>query len=142
MFYRRFSATLCITHSSGMCSLNGASPADVAAFAAADTGMVYSEYLGLDKLLSAQRMVSTEKNRTVHDEHLFIITHQAYELWFKQIIYELDSIRVLFDVDVIEESRTLEILKRLNRIVQILKVTWWTLTNVKRFSGLDVLAVV
>jgi tryptophan 2,3-dioxygenase len=29
----------------------------------------------------------------VHDEHLFIITHQAYELWFKQIIFEIDSVR-------------------------------------------------
>lgn len=46
----------------------------------------------------------------------------AYELWFKQIIFELDSIRNLFNVEVIEESRTLEILKRLNRINMILKV--------------------
>lgn len=46
----------------------------------------------------------------------------AYELWFKQIIFELDSIRVLFSTEHIEESRTLEILKRLNRIVMILKV--------------------
>lgn len=50
---------------------------------------------------------------------LFLI---AYELWFKQIIYELDSIRQLFDSEKIEESRTLDILKRLNRIVLILKV--------------------
>ncbi len=46
----------------------------------------------------------------------------AYELWFKQIIYELDSIRQSFDTEKIEESRTLDILKRLNRIVLILKV--------------------
>jgi tryptophan 2,3-dioxygenase len=46
----------------------------------------------------------------------------AYELWFKQIIFELDSIRMLFAAENIEESRTLEILKRLNRIVMILKV--------------------
>lgn len=85
-------------------------------------GMLYGEYLILDKLLSAQRMLSTENNRPVHDEHLFIITHQAYELWFKQIIYELDSIRQLFDSEKIEESRTLDILKRLNRIVLILKL--------------------
>lgn len=85
-------------------------------------GMLYGEYLVLDKLLSAQRMLSTEHNRPVHDEHLFIITHQAYELWFKQIIYELDSIRQLFDSEMIEESRTLDILKRLNRIVLIFKL--------------------
>lgn len=72
----------------------------------------------------------------------------AYELWFKQIIYELDSVRALFNSEpsnrgtlngtsnchtsilqknriseVLDESRTLEILKRLNRIVLILKVS-------------------
>lgn len=46
----------------------------------------------------------------------------AYELWFKQIIYELDSIRDLFNTSYVDESRTLEILKRLNRIAMILKV--------------------
>lgn len=38
----------------------------------AEVGMLYGEYLMLDTLLSAQRMLST-----VHDEHLFIITHQG-----------------------------------------------------------------
>ena len=69
----------------------------------------------------------------------------AYELWFKQIIFELDSVRALFSNDekyreqqhgqlhhgeknmygseAMDESRTLEILKRLNRIVLILKVS-------------------
>lgn len=85
------------------------------------TGMLYGEYLMLDKVLGAQRMLSKEDNRPVHDEHLFIITHQAYELWFKQIIYELDSVRDMFVVE-LEESQTLEIVKRLNRIVLILKL--------------------
>lgn len=94
-------------------------------------------------------MQSAVNNRPVHDEHLFIITHQglkisnsiatffelikiclfhflflylAYELWFKQIIFELDSIRDLFNTSSVDESRTLEILKRLNRIAMILKV--------------------
>lgn len=86
-----------------------------------ESGMLYGEYLMLDKVIKAQRMVSQEHNKLVHDEHLFIITHQAYELWFKQIIFELDSIRELFSTE-LEESQTLEILKRLNRIVLILKV--------------------
>lgn len=47
----------------------------------------------------------------------------AYELWFKQILFEIDSVRDLFNQDIIEESGTLEILKRLNRIVLILKVS-------------------
>lgn len=39
--------------------------------------MLYGDYLILDKILSAQRMLSVEDNRPVHDEHLFIITHQG-----------------------------------------------------------------
>jgi len=87
-----------------------------------EVGKIYGEYLMLDKLLSAQCMLSKENNQPVHDEHLFIITHQAYELWFKQIIFELDSIRFMLNNEIIEETRTLEILKRLNRIVLILKL--------------------
>ena len=89
--------------------------------------MLYGEYLMLDKILSAQRMASAESNNPVHDEHLFIVTHQAYELWFKQIIFETDSIRNLFNSEKMEESRMLEILKRLNRIVLILKVNSLTI---------------
>lgn len=87
-----------------------------------EAGLIYGEYLMLDKLLTSQRMASAESNNPVHDEHLFIVTHQAYELWFKQIIFETDSIRKLFNTEKMEESRMLEILKRLNRIVMILKV--------------------
>lgn len=47
----------------------------------------------------------------------------AYELWFKQIIFELDSLRELFNQENIAESNTLEMLKRLNRIVLILNVS-------------------
>uniref|UniRef100_A0A1B6IK64 Tryptophan 2,3-dioxygenase n=1 Tax=Homalodisca liturata TaxID=320908 RepID=A0A1B6IK64_9HEMI len=85
-------------------------------------GMLYGEYLQLDKMLGAQRLLSSQ-HKTVHDEHLFIITHQAYELWFKQIIFELDSVRGLFSNNQgLDESQTLEILRRLNRIVLILKL--------------------
>ncbi len=40
-------------------------------------GLLYGEYLQLDKILGAQRLVSAEHNLAVHDEHLFIITHQG-----------------------------------------------------------------
>lgn len=87
-----------------------------------EAGMMYGDYLMLDKLLTAQRMLSTESSKPVHDEHLFIITHQAYELWFKQIIFEVDSVRGLLDVEGLDEGHTMEILKRLNRVVLILKL--------------------
>ena len=48
--------------------------------------------------------------REVHDEHLFIITHQAYELWFKQVIFEIDSIRVIFLEETgVNEEKMLEV---------------------------------
>jgi tryptophan 2,3-dioxygenase len=40
-------------------------------------GMLYGEYLQLDKILNAQCMVSARANQPVHDEHLFIVTHQG-----------------------------------------------------------------
>uniref|UniRef100_A0A8C2IS33 tryptophan 2,3-dioxygenase n=1 Tax=Cyprinus carpio TaxID=7962 RepID=A0A8C2IS33_CYPCA len=59
-------------------------------------GIIYGEYLQLDKVLNAQVLQSQQKGDKIHDEHLFIVTHQAYELWFKQILWELDSVRDLF----------------------------------------------
>ncbi|XP_037976399.2 tryptophan 2,3-dioxygenase [Plutella xylostella] len=87
-----------------------------------EAGMLYGEYLMLDKLLASQRMLSAQSSKTVHDEHLFIITHQAYELWFKQIIFEVDSVRTILNVEGLDEGHTMEILKRLNRVVLILKL--------------------
>ena len=59
----------------------------------------------------------------VHDEHLFIITHQAYELWFKQVIFEVDSIRVIFlEESGVNEEKMLEVIKRLQRVVMIIKL--------------------
>ncbi|XP_031839995.1 tryptophan 2,3-dioxygenase vermilion [Nomia melanderi] len=127
-------------------------------------GMLYGEYLRLDKILTAQRLLSAEYSKEVHDEHLFIITHQAYELWFKQIIYELDTVRALFNSEpsgydsalngtsnnrsiqknrlsqVLNESRTLEILKRLNRIVLILKLLVEQVTILETMTPLDFMA--
>ncbi|XP_011308765.1 tryptophan 2,3-dioxygenase [Fopius arisanus] len=121
-------------------------------------GLLYGEYLRLDKILSAQTLLSAVYDKEVHDEHLFIITHQAYELWFKQIIYELDSVRGLFSTEKdptsngpdgiselanyqrLDESRTLEILKRLNRIVLILKLLVDQVTILETMTPLDFMA--
>ena len=56
-----------------------------------DQSVYYSSYLQLDKILDAQHTESSKKGIEAHDEMLFIITHQAFELWFKQIMFELDS---------------------------------------------------
>ncbi len=52
--------------------------------------LTYSSYLKLEQLLSLQEARSTPAE---HDETLFIIIHQVYELWFKQLLHELDKVK-------------------------------------------------
>ncbi|MDQ6756348.1 MAG: tryptophan 2,3-dioxygenase [Bacteroidota bacterium] len=87
--------------------------------------MYYSNYLQLDKLLSAQQPVSFKKeNEPAHDEMLFIIVHQAYELWFKQILFELEFICNVFKKEKIDDnSEDLNLVShRLRRIIRILEL--------------------
>ncbi len=77
----------------------------------------YHDYLGLDKLLNNQELKSDEYGQHAHDEMLFIIIHQVYELWFKQILYELDSVIDIFGKDDINESHIGTAVSRLNRII-------------------------
>ena len=60
------------------------------------TDVHYHDYLQLDKILAAQSPESDKHNLPAHDEMLFIIIHQAYELWFKQIMYEVESVNAIF----------------------------------------------
>ena len=52
----------------------------------------YHDYLQLDQILNAQHPESNKQNISAHDEMLFIVIHQAYELWFKQLHHEADSV--------------------------------------------------
>ena len=52
--------------------------------------LTYSSYLQLDRLLELQRPRSQPPE---HDEMLFIVVHQTYELWFRQLLHELDKIK-------------------------------------------------
>lgn len=56
----------------------------------------YGSYLKVDELLALQRPLSRPAH---HDEMLFIIIHQVYELWFKQILHELDAAVLALDRD-------------------------------------------
>ena len=55
--------------------------------------LTYANYLDLEKLLTLQRPRSTPPE---HDEMLFIIIHQTYELWFKQLLHEFEKIKTDF----------------------------------------------
>lgn len=81
--------------------------------------LYYGDYLQLGKLLDTQHLESEKHGAPVHDEMLFIIVHQAYELWFKQIIWEIDSILELFSKDVVDESDMGTAVLRLRRIREI-----------------------
>lgn len=86
-------------------------------------GVHYSDYLQLDKILNAQQTEAEKMGIEAHDEMLFIIIHQAYELWFKQIIYEIDSIGNIMVKPVNDNSPALQmVVHRLERINTILKV--------------------
>ena len=76
--------------------------------------VTYSSYLKLDQLLSLQQPLSEEPE---HDETLFIIIHQVYELWFKEILHELDYLKTLLGQR--DVPRALHTLKR---VLTILKV--------------------
>jgi tryptophan 2,3-dioxygenase len=58
--------------------------------------LTYSSYLHLDELLALQRPRSDPEE---HDELLFIVVHQAYELWFKLLLHELDKAKADFAAD-------------------------------------------
>jgi tryptophan 2,3-dioxygenase len=74
--------------------------------------LTYSRYLALDDLLGAQRPLSGE-----HDEMLFIVVHQVYELWFKQLLHELRHLQRR-----LEAGDSAHCLHTLRRILTILKV--------------------
>jgi tryptophan 2,3-dioxygenase len=74
--------------------------------------LTYTSYLALDEVLGAQRPRSDE-----HDELLFIVVHQVYELWFKQMIHELVHAQELLEGD-----HTARVVHTLRRVLTILKV--------------------
>lgn len=87
-----------------------------------NTPLYYPDYLQLNTLLCCQKPISFAKGDPCHDEMLFITIHQTYELWFKQLIFELDSVREILAELNIGEKRISLTLHRLTRIREILKL--------------------
>lgn len=104
--------------------------------------MYYKDYLHLDKILEAQVLESAkEGNEMAHDEMLFIIIHQAYELWFKQILFELDFVLHVFSKEKIDDnSEDLNLVRhRMNRIIKILELLTQQITLLDTMTPLDFL---
>src|SRR3954453_16395122 len=81
----------------------------------ADPAVTYGTYLQLDALLALQQPRSEGPE---HDEMLFIVIHQVYELWFKEVLHELDRVRTLLVAD--EPHRTQHTLKRILTILKVM----------------------
>jgi len=79
-----------------------------------DSALTYNSYLAIDELLKLQKPLSTGPE---HDEMLFIVIHQTYELWFKQLIHEFKQAQ-----QALESGDTHYSLSLLGRIRTILKV--------------------
>lgn len=76
----------------------------------------YVTYLQLEQILSAQTPRSGDGPSAEHDELLFIIIHQVYELWFKQILHEIDHL-----IGCLRAADTPNALHTLRRLLTILK---------------------
>lgn len=79
----------------------------------------YGDYLQLDKLLDAQALQSAKYAQPAHDEMLFIVVHQAYELWFKQVLHELRSVLDIVRADHVPDEALMTVVHRLNRVGKI-----------------------
>ena len=90
-----------------------------------DRALYYSDYLQLNKILDAQHPESFRPgNAPAHDEMLFIVIHPAFELWFKQILFELDYARSVFSKTRINDNaEDMNLVQhRLNRVLRILEL--------------------
>ena len=94
--------------------------------------LTYSSYLKIDDLLALQQPLSADK---AHDEMLFIIIHQAYELWFKQILHELDRLQTLLRACDFPRAQL-----SLKRILAVLKVMIAQFDVLETLLPLDFLA--
>lgn len=83
-----------------------------------EAALNYSTYLALDRVLNAQIPLSAgpDQHEPEHDEMLFIIIHQVYELWFKQLLHELDYAKKMLRQN--DQPRTQHTLRRMLTILK------------------------
>ena len=99
----------------------------------------YQTYLQIDALLSLQKRQSEEVAQPAHDETLFIITHQVYELWFKQVLTEIDSVLLILSQARIEEREMGTVAHRLERVNKIFELLIDQIAVLETMTPLDFL---
>jgi tryptophan 2,3-dioxygenase len=103
--------------------------------------LYYSDYIQLDKILNSQHPKSFSSLEDGNDEMLFIIIHQVYELWFKQILFELDLVRNIFIRGRINDNSDdiSRVVHRLRRVVKILELINQQVSVLETMTALDFL---
>jgi len=104
--------------------------------------LYYGNYLQLDKIIDAQSPESFKEGKlAAHDEMLFIIIHQAYELWFKQILFELDSVMAIMQKPTLNDNTPdlQTVVHRLQRTVTILRVLVQQIDILETMTPMDFL---
>jgi tryptophan 2,3-dioxygenase len=101
--------------------------------------LYYADYIQLDRLLGSQQLQSALHGRPAHDEMLFIIVHQAYELWFKQILWELDAVLAAFRSSPVPEEEIGRAVLHCGRIVEIQRVLIQQVDVLETMTPLDFL---
>ncbi|NOT51682.1 MAG: tryptophan 2,3-dioxygenase [Chitinophagaceae bacterium] len=101
----------------------------------------YHDYLQLDKILNAQFPESNNRNVAAHDEMLFIVIHQAYELWFKQLHHEVDSVAGIMGKPALNDNspELQTVVHRLSRCVTILRVLVHQIDILETMTPMDFL---
>ena len=99
----------------------------------------YTDYLKINDLLNCQSPKSDEYNQHAHDEMLFIIIHQVYELWFKQILHEFDSVIDMFHRETVDENNIGIAVSRLDRVIEIQKILVDQIKVLETMTPLDFL---
>lgn len=99
----------------------------------------YGKYLKLRELLACQELESAKHGAPAHDELLFIVTHQTYELWFKQVLHELDAVLALMGAAAVAEKDVGRALHHLERIVKIQGVLVGQIDVLETMTPLDFL---
>ena len=104
----------------------------------AEEPLYYHDYLRLEQLLACQQPESDRHSRPAHDELLFIIVHQAYELWFKQILHELDAVVGIFAA-VVADRDMLRAVGHLHRVAEIERLLLHQVDVLETMTPLDFL---
>ena len=107
-----------------------------------EKAVYYADYLQLEKITEAQDPESFKEGREpAHDEMLFIIIHQAYELWFKQVLFEVNSVIEIMNKPVVNDNspEMQTVVHRLKRVVTILKVLVQQIDIMETMTPMDFL---